>query len=143
MSLLFCSANSIARFSVSCTAPALALAAGACDASCANAGAPAVTSAPTHKTSRQTFILNLLATVVTMRASLHSSGFVYRDPSQDRRFRAANHNYSYRSDSIGCSRAAWFAGKYPKKSPVEHETPNAIITLIPEIGTRRFPGNSG
>src|SRR5712691_4081574 len=72
MSLLFCSANSIARFSVSCTAPALALAAGACDASCANAGTPAVISAPTHKTSRQTFILNLLAVVLTMRASLNS-----------------------------------------------------------------------
>src|SRR6266852_7410133 len=140
MSLLFCSANSIARFSVSCTAPALALAAAACDASCANAGAPAVTSAPMHTTPRQTFILDLLATALTMRAPLHSGDLVclaLRSPP----LTPQTTGYSYRSDSIGCSRAAWFAGKYPKKRPVEHETPNAIITLIPEIGTRRFPGS--
>jgi hypothetical protein len=48
--------------------------------------------------------------------------------------------HSYLSDSTGCRLAAWFAGRYPKKSPVEHDTTKAITTLRLDTGTRKFPG---
>jgi hypothetical protein len=48
--------------------------------------------------------------------------------------------YSYRKDSTGSRLAAWFAGKYPKKSPVEQDTTKAITTLKLDTGTRKFPG---
>src|SRR5216684_7786646 len=91
MSLLFCSANSIARFSVSCTAPALALAAGACDASCANAGKFAVMSATRQITPPHPFILDFLGTVLTMRASSNSAVHVCPEFFKVRPFYAANH----------------------------------------------------
>src|SRR5258708_26175200 len=75
MSLLFCSASSSARFSVNGTAAAPALAAGACAAFCANAGALAVTSAPAHTTASQTFILDFVAAVLIIRASLGARQF--------------------------------------------------------------------
>src|SRR5713226_1625022 len=92
MSLLFCSANSIARFSVSCTAPALALAAGACDASCATAGkSVAVISATRQTTPPHPFILDFLGTVLTMRASSNSAVHVCPEFFKVRPFYAANH----------------------------------------------------
>jgi len=48
--------------------------------------------------------------------------------------------HSYLNESTGCSLAAWLAGKYPKKSPVEHDTTKAITTLRLDTGTRKFPG---
>jgi hypothetical protein len=41
--------------------------------------------------------------------------------------------FSKRSDSVGWSWAARFAGRYPKISPVEQETTNAITTEIHDI----------
>jgi len=44
---------------------------------------------------------------------------------------------------MGCNLAAWLAGKYPKKRPVEQDTTNVTITLVPETGTLKFPGIRG
>ena len=41
--------------------------------------------------------------------------------------------YSQRSDSVGWSCAARFAGRYPNTIPVEQDTTNAITTDIHDV----------
>src|SRR5215471_10138695 len=52
-------------------------------------------------------------------------------------------SYSYRRASVGGSFAARLAGRYPKITPVIHETTKAATIEIPEMGIVRPWGMNG
>src|SRR5271157_256358 len=145
MSLLFRNAISIALFSVSATGPPCCPAVWARNVPPnSNAPIPSAHAAPLRP-----------AVIFSMFHSFAQTALPYLElvgaglappPGHKLPARSATHNsnspHSYRNDSIGCNLAAWFAGKYPKNNPVEHDTTNASTTLNGDTGTRKFPGRN-